>query len=146
MIKQPKTERIEFRTTLFEKSIFKQAADIVGSSVTDFVVKTAYKAALEIIMNQTERFVTADQWATIEAELSEPPTSIPALREKLIKRGYRARTEEIPMGESLSSPVVSESVSTDETTIISNSEPNVSYGGVSASVESVKAERELAVA
>src|SRR5579871_4347021 len=42
-------ERLEARITLEKKTFLKHAADLVGRSLTDFVVNSAYEAAARVI-------------------------------------------------------------------------------------------------
>lgn len=47
--KKPNSERLEARISIEEKSFLKHAADLVGRSLTDFVVSSAYEAAIRVI-------------------------------------------------------------------------------------------------
>jgi uncharacterized protein (DUF1778 family) len=76
---QTRTARIEARTTPETLAVVRQAADIQGRSISDFVMsaaETAARAAIEI--DQTIRLCTADQRRFVEALLTpaQPNTTV----------------------------------------------------------------------
>jgi uncharacterized protein (DUF1778 family) len=64
------SERLEARISIEKKSFLKHAADLVGRSLTDFVINSAYEAATRVIkeheqiklsINDSETFIKALQ-------------------------------------------------------------------------------------
>jgi uncharacterized protein (DUF1778 family) len=53
------TERLEARLTADQKDLFRQAADLRGVTLTDFVVNSAYEAAVKTI--ETGRVIEMSQ-------------------------------------------------------------------------------------
>jgi uncharacterized protein (DUF1778 family) len=77
----PRTERIEARTTPDTLAIVRQAAEIQGRSVSDFVVSAAEHAARQAIADdQTLRLSAADQRQFIEAMLASTQPNAAMLR------------------------------------------------------------------
>lgn len=69
--RDPRDERLEARLTMEQKSLFQRAADLQGRSLSDFVVASAYDAALRAIEDaQTIRLQEADSRAFAEALLN----------------------------------------------------------------------------
>lgn len=87
MTRQNKEQRLHFRVTTHQKNIIGRAAELTGVTMTDFILKAAYQAAAELIVEQTERKVTPGSWAIIEAALDSPPKEIAALQEMVKKYG-----------------------------------------------------------
>ena len=76
---QPRSERIEARTTPDVLSLVRRAAELQGRSVSDFVVSAAERAAREAIeREQVVRLSAEDQTRFVEALLS-PPEPTPAM-------------------------------------------------------------------
>jgi uncharacterized protein (DUF1778 family) len=53
------TERLEARLTADQKDLFRKAADLRGVTLTDFVVNSAYEAAVKTL--ETERVIEMSQ-------------------------------------------------------------------------------------
>lgn len=73
MTRMKKRERIEARVTTEEKALVQQAAALTGSSLTDFIMRSAIEAAAETIRShQVIRLAVEDSAAFAEALLNPP--------------------------------------------------------------------------
>lgn len=82
-----KTDRISLRTTAHAKAVIEQASDIMGVSMSDFILQTAYKQAQETINNNRQITLTATEWDRAMAMLETPPNPAPAMQ-ALFARGF----------------------------------------------------------
>ncbi len=63
-------ERLEARITSDKKSILKNAADLSGRTLTDFVINSAYEAAIRVIQEHQQLHLTVkDQNIFVQALL-----------------------------------------------------------------------------
>jgi uncharacterized protein (DUF1778 family) len=70
MATTPVTERLEARVTADQKDLFRQAAELRGVTLTDFVVNSAYEAALKTIAaERVLEMSRRDQHVFVEALL-----------------------------------------------------------------------------
>jgi len=82
---QQKSERLEARVTVSQKSLFQHAADLEGRSLTDFMIDTLQEAAKRVIQeHEVLKLSLRDQNAFVEA-LFNPPVINEALL-KAVKR------------------------------------------------------------
>jgi uncharacterized protein (DUF1778 family) len=83
-----KASRLNIRASARQKSVLKRAARIQQTTMSDFVLDTAVKAAQEVIKQQKladqMHFVLPKaQWEAFCAALDAPPKSKPELRKLL---------------------------------------------------------------
>jgi uncharacterized protein (DUF1778 family) len=83
-----KRERLEARITPEQKALFQRAADLVGRSVTDFVIGSAQAAAEETIRTHQVLELTARETEALVAALRDPPIPNERLRDAADR--YRA--------------------------------------------------------
>jgi uncharacterized protein (DUF1778 family) len=70
------TERLEARISADKKSLLKNAAELSGRTLTDFVINSAYEAAVRIIQEYQQLHLTAvDRDVFIQALLYPPKLS-----------------------------------------------------------------------
>ncbi|TAK76324.1 MAG: DUF1778 domain-containing protein [Gammaproteobacteria bacterium] len=67
-------ERLEARISNEKKSFLKHAADLVGRSLTDFVVNSAYEAATRVIKEQEQIKLSIEDSNTFISALQNAPT------------------------------------------------------------------------
>lgn len=66
-------ERLEARITLQQKNLFKQAADLQGRSLSDFIVQAAAEAAQRVVeQHHLIKLSAGEQTALVEALLNPP--------------------------------------------------------------------------
>lgn len=85
------TERLETRISSDKKKLLKNAAELSGRTLTDFVVNSAYEAAVRVIQEyQQLHLTTADRDVFIDALLNPPKAS-----DNLLKaaQGYKKDIE-----------------------------------------------------
>lgn len=75
-----RTERLNFRLTAQQSSVIRQAAQIEGKSVSDFVLDAATSAARNAISDQQLFTLDDDQFDRLLAILDAPPKPDPKLR------------------------------------------------------------------
>lgn len=69
-------ERLEARISADKKNILKSAAELSGRTLTDFVINSAYEAAVRVIQEYQQLHLTAvDRDIFIQALLSSPKAS-----------------------------------------------------------------------
>lgn len=86
------TERLEARVTAAQKTLLREAADLRGVTLTDFVVNSAYEAAVHTL--QARRVVELsrrDQETFVEAVL-KPERPNARLRAAARRHGLLTRT------------------------------------------------------
>ena len=85
------TERLEARIGADKKSLLKNAAELSGRTLTDFVVNSAYEAAVRVIQEfQQLRLSVKDRDVFIQAILSPPNPS-----DKLLKAAQKYKKDVI---------------------------------------------------
>lgn len=66
-----KSERMDLRLTHEQKSILKEAADLLGESVANFVISTALRDAMELIREHQTITLTERAWSQLEAAMRD---------------------------------------------------------------------------
>jgi len=85
------TERLEARIGADKKSLLKSAAELSGRTLTDFVVNSAYEAAVRVIQEyQQLRLSVKDRDIFVQALLSPPNPS-----NKLLKAARKYKKDVI---------------------------------------------------
>lgn len=82
------TERINIRATPHAKAIIEQASQMMGVSVSSFMIEQAYQKALELINHSQTIALNADEWQQAIELLDNPPKPNDKLQ-ALFTRGYR---------------------------------------------------------
>ncbi len=86
MLDEKKTARLEARLPVAVHSLLKEAADLQGRTLSDFVVASAREAAEKTIARNSEiQLSLSEQKRFTEALLSPPPIA-PALRKAMKNR------------------------------------------------------------
>ena len=75
-----RAERLEARITRAQKALLKQAAEIQGRSLSDFIVQAASEAATKVVEQQRTIALTAREQAVFVQALLRPPAPGPRLR------------------------------------------------------------------
>jgi len=69
-------ERLEARISVEKKAVLKNAAELSGRTLTDFVINSAYEAAVRVIQEYQQLHLSAvDRDVFIQAFLNPPPAS-----------------------------------------------------------------------
>lgn len=86
MLDEKKTARLEARLPVEIHSLLKEAAELQGRSLSDFVVASAREAAEEAISRQSEIRLTAAEQKRFAKAILNPPPVAPALRKAMKNR------------------------------------------------------------
>lgn len=82
-----KADRINLRTTAHAKAVIEQASKIMGVSMSDFILETAYHKAKETIAHEKQITLNANEWEQAIAILDAPPNPHPKMQ-ALFDRGF----------------------------------------------------------
>jgi uncharacterized protein (DUF1778 family) len=89
MPNRAKTERLEARLTAHQKRLLTEAAELVGETISEFVLRAAeVRANMAIVEENLSRLTDRDRAALIDA-LTAPPQPNEALQQAY--RKYRAK-------------------------------------------------------
>lgn len=81
--------RLNLRTTPHAKAIIEQASDLMGVSVSNFVIEQAYYKAVEVVENTQRIRLNPTEWENAIKLLDNPPKANANMK-ALFERGYRA--------------------------------------------------------
>jgi uncharacterized protein (DUF1778 family) len=85
----PDIERLEARISADKKSILKNAADLSGRTLTDFVIHSAYEAAIRVIQEYQQLHLSVkDRETFVHALLNAPNPS-----DKLVKAARKYKKD-----------------------------------------------------
>ena len=75
-----RSERLEARITRGQKALFRQAAELQGRTLSDFIVQAASEAATRVVQEHQIITLTAKEQAVFVQALLNPPKPGPRLR------------------------------------------------------------------
>ena len=84
---QERSERLEARITRGQKTLFRQAAELQGRTLSDFIVQAASEAATRVVQEHQVITLTAEEQAVFVQALLNPPK--PGSRLRAAARRYR---------------------------------------------------------
>lgn len=89
--RETKVERLEVRLTAATKTLLSQAAQLRHTTITDFLLSSAVRAAEETLVSPRVFEITSDQgWNTLMQALDEPADSAPPPALVALLRAHRA--------------------------------------------------------
>jgi uncharacterized protein (DUF1778 family) len=80
-----KEQRVNFRLSAHDRELIEEAAELEGTTLTDFLTTSAVMHAQHVLADQREFAVGDDEWERFEAAVNAPPVVNPALA-KLFRR------------------------------------------------------------
>jgi uncharacterized protein (DUF1778 family) len=83
MANATRRERMHFRLSAEDKTLFRTAAELKGQDMTDFVLSKARQAAEEVIEEQRDFVLPHDRFEAFSAALDRSPVEKPRLRRLL---------------------------------------------------------------
>jgi uncharacterized protein (DUF1778 family) len=83
----PRSEKLDLRLTPQAKDRIVAAADVLGRTVSDFVLTSALERANETLAEKRVWSLTSEQWERFQAALDAPPRDLPELRKLLNTSG-----------------------------------------------------------
>ena len=81
---EPKSERIDIRTTPSVKRALQDAAIVSSKTVSEFLLDSALTKAAEVLADRRLFLLDDEQWESFMAALDAPPQPMPRL-EKLLR-------------------------------------------------------------
>jgi uncharacterized protein (DUF1778 family) len=75
-----RSERLEARITQAQKALLKQAAELQGRTLSDFIVQAASEKAIRVVQEHQVITLTAQEQAVLIEALLKPPAPGPRLR------------------------------------------------------------------
>lgn len=81
---EPKSERIDIRTTPRVKRALQDAATVSSKTVSEFLLDSALTKAAEVLADRRLFLLDDEQWENFMAALDAPPQPMPRL-ERLLK-------------------------------------------------------------
>ena len=75
-----KSERLEARVNRNQKALFKRAAELQGTTLSDFIVQAASEAATRVVEKHQVITLTSEESAVLVKALLNPPKPGPRLR------------------------------------------------------------------
>jgi uncharacterized protein (DUF1778 family) len=82
-----KPVRLNIRVSEQQKRVISQAADLLNTTVSNFVLQTAYAQAQAVIREQTQFRLSEAKWRDFCEALDAPAKDIPELRKLLTAKG-----------------------------------------------------------
>ena len=84
---QGKESRLNIRASRHQKEVIAQAARLVNTTVSTFVLHYAYEGARSVLAERSRFRLPASQWKAFCEALDAPPKDLPALRRLLKSKG-----------------------------------------------------------
>lgn len=84
---EPKSERIDIRTSPAVKRLLQQAAGAKHKNVSEFLLEHGLAAATETLLDRRLFVLEDKQWKEFQAALDRPPQKNPRLRKLLTEPG-----------------------------------------------------------
>jgi uncharacterized protein (DUF1778 family) len=75
-----KSGRLGLRTSDWQRSILAAASRAEGSTISEFVLKYATRAAEDVLADRRAFLLSESQWAAFTDVLDRPPRNLPRLR------------------------------------------------------------------
>lgn len=76
-----KTSRLNLRVAPADDALLRQAADLLGETVSEFLVESARERAERLVADRTRFLLEESEWSAFCEALDRPPEMNPALRE-----------------------------------------------------------------
>ena len=86
--KEPKTERIDVRTTVAAKQLLQQAAATSHKTVSEFLLENGLEAAQATLADRRLFLLDDDQWQAFQSTLDRPVQEKPQLKQLLTEQGF----------------------------------------------------------
>jgi uncharacterized protein (DUF1778 family) len=78
-----KATTVQLRLRPDQKAVLARAAQLRGTSLSNFMLEHAYEAAQQMLAEQTDLVLSAAEWNAFCKALDAPPREIPALKKLL---------------------------------------------------------------
>lgn len=75
-----KSERLSLRANAWQRTLLREASRIEGTSVSDFVLRSATRAAEDVLADRRVFALPEDRWEAFVDVLERPARELPRLR------------------------------------------------------------------
>lgn len=82
-LKTAKSERLSLRANPKQRTLLKEASQVEGTTVSDFVLRSATRAAEDILADRHAFVLPEDRWKAFIDILDRPAQELPRLRKLL---------------------------------------------------------------
>ena len=82
-LKAAKSERLSLRANAWQRTLLKEASQIEGTTVSDFVLRSATRAAEDVLADRRVFALPDDRWEAFVEVLDRPARELPRLRKLL---------------------------------------------------------------
>lgn len=82
-LKAAKSERLSLRANAWQRTLLKEASQVEGTTVSDFVLRSATRAAEDVLADRRVFALSEDRWEAFMEVLDRPAQELPRLRELL---------------------------------------------------------------
>jgi len=79
-LKEPRSRRLNLRTSAQQEELMRRAAETRGESLTSFIIHSACAEAEQTLADQRHFSLDPDQWTDFVAALERPVQAKPRLR------------------------------------------------------------------
>lgn len=81
--KTAKSERLNLRANAWQRTLLKEASEVEGTTVSDFVLRSATRAAEHVLADRRVFALSEDRWQAFMEILDRPARELPRLRKLL---------------------------------------------------------------
>lgn len=78
-----KSERLSLRANTWQRTLLKEASQVEGTTVSDFVLRSATRAAEDVLADRRVFALSDDRWEAFIDVLDRPAEELPRLRKLL---------------------------------------------------------------
>lgn len=81
--KTAKSERLNLRANAWQRTMLKEASEVEGTTVSDFILRSATRAAEDVLADRRVFALSEDRWQAFMEILDRPARELPRLRKLL---------------------------------------------------------------
>ena len=82
-LKSTKSERLSLRASAAQRTLLREASQVEGTTVSDFVLRSATRAAEDVLADRRVFGLPDDRWDAFIEVLDRPARELPRLRKLL---------------------------------------------------------------
>lgn len=82
-LKATKSERLSLRASATQRTLLREASQVEGTTVSDFVLRSATRAAEDVLADRRVFALSDDRWNAFIEVLDRPAQEFPRLRKLL---------------------------------------------------------------
>lgn len=81
--KTAKSERLNLRANAWQRTLLREASEVEGTTVSEFVLRSATRAAENVLADRRAFALSEDRWQAFMEILDSPARELPRLRKLL---------------------------------------------------------------